>query len=132
MKSASNDFWLKRLFRSNVFFLLVLILLALFSVSLFREIMRKVEIQKEIKKLEDQVSQLENRNTELSSLIQYFRTDEYIEMEARTKLGYKKPGETVVVVASDTSNLTSPVDQVNNQILSRSNWQIWVDYFFRN
>jgi cell division protein FtsB len=129
MTSASKDFWLKRLFRSNLFFLLVLILLALFSISLFREIMRKVEIQREIKKLEEKVSELENRNTELSSLIQYFRTDEYLEIEARTKLGYKKPGETVVVVTTNTNNVLNPVNDLNSPTWQKSNWQLWLDYF---
>ncbi len=130
MTTSSNDFWLKRLFRSNIFFILVLILLALFSISLFREIMRKVEIQKEIMKLEDEVSRLENRNTELSSLIQYFKTDEYIEMEARTKLGYKKPGETVVVVATNTNSAQQTTNESSVQDLKKSNWQLWLDYFF--
>lgn len=130
MKTVSNDFWLKRLFRSNLFFLLVLILLALFSISLFQEIMRKVEIQKEIKDLEQKVSNLENRNTELSSLIEYFKTDEYIETEARTKLGYKKPGETVVVVASNTDNINSTAKETNAENLTKNNWQLWIDYFF--
>lgn len=130
MKSVSNDFWLKRLFHSNIFFLLVLILLALFSIALFREIMRKVEIQKEIKKLEEQVSEYESRNTELSLLIEYLKTDEYLEMEARTKLGYKKPGETVVAMATNSNNTMYLATETANQISKKSNWQLWLDYFF--
>lgn len=130
MKTVTNDFWLKRLFRSNLFFLLVLILLALFSLSLFREIMRKVEIQKEIKNLEQKVTNLQNRNAELSALIEYFKTDEYIETEARTKLGYKKPGETVVVVATNTDNINNTAKDTSAESLPKTNWQLWVDYFF--
>lgn len=130
MKTVTNDFWFKRLFRSNLFFLLVLILLALFSLSLFREIMRKVEIQKEIKNLEQKVTNLQNRNAELSALIEYFKTDEYIETEARTKLGYKKPGETVVVVATNTDNINNTAKDTSAESLPKTNWQLWVDYFF--
>ncbi len=130
MKTGTNDFWLKRLFRSNLFFLLVLILLALFSLSLFLEIMRKVEIQKEIENLEQKVTNLQNRNAELSALIEYFKTDEHIETEARTKLGYKKPGETVVVVATNTDNINNTAKNTSAENLPKTNWQLWVDYFF--
>ena len=129
MKSERNEFWLKRTFRSSWFFALILLLLILFSVALFREMMRKLEIQNEIKKLETEVTKMQNRNNELTSLIEYFKSDEFVEKEGRTKLSLKKPGETVVSLAAN--NQTSTVE--NNQVMqvsSANNYQVWKDYFF--
>ncbi len=129
MTMGKKEFWLKRLFRSNMFFVLVLLLLSLFSVSLFREIMRKLEIKNEVKKLETEVAELENRNTELQTMIQYFQTDEFIEKEGRAKLGYKRPGETVVAVA--TASQINPATSTAPGSGERTNLQLWFDYFFK-
>lgn len=129
MKSERGEFWLKRTFRSSWFFAVILVLLILFSIALFREMMRKLEIQNEIKKLESEVTKMQNRNNELSSLIDYFKTDEFVETEGRNKLGLKMPGETVVSVG-DYSQTSTSLSEQQTQILSVANWQIWKDYFF--
>ncbi|MFA5880348.1 MAG: septum formation initiator family protein [Candidatus Margulisiibacteriota bacterium] len=129
MKSERNEFWLKRTFRSSWFFALILFLLIIFSIALFREMIRKLEIQNEIKKLETDVTKMQNRNNELTSLIEYFKSDEFVEKEGRTKLGLKMPGETVVSLASRSQTSTLEIEQTS-QISVINNYQVWKDYFF--
>lgn len=135
MKDRSKqEFWLKRLFHSSWLFAIVLVLLGLFSVALFREMMRKMEIQDEIKALEDQVGELDSKNTELESMIQYFQTEEFVEKEAREKLGFKKAGETVVAVPTNTPfvGAAGGANKPSTTAVAPTNWQLWRDYFFNS
>lgn len=131
MKKSNKEFWLKRIFHSTWFFVVVLILLVAFSVSLINEMMRKLEIQREINELEQQVKDLETRNTELGSLIDYFQTEEFITREARAKLGFKNAGETVVAVPDDGVMASDNQAQGRGNV-GLANWQIWWNYFFNN
>jgi len=131
MNKNQKEFWLKKVFHSSWFFIIILFFLIIFSVSLVNEMMRKVEIQNEIDGLEEQVQELENNNTELEVMIKYFQTEEFIANEARTKLGYKKEGESVVSVPkSENHNSNYSIEQNNNLSVSKENWQLWLDYFF--
>ncbi len=130
MKKSGKEFWLAKIFHSTWFFAVVLVFLIIFSVSLISEMMRKVEIQKEIDDLEEQVKILESGNLELGSLIDYFQTDEFIAKEARTKLGFKKAGETVVALPAKTAVSTNDSSVDAAGLADKRNWQIWWDYFF--
>jgi len=133
MAKREKSFWLKRFFNSSWFFITILILLLLFSTALVREMMRKLEIQKEVENLETQVATFENDNQVLESMIDYLQTEEFVEKEMRTKLGYKKEGETVVAVPeSDRYNLDTDgqLAQRGDNYIFTANWQLWWNYFF--
>ncbi len=125
-KKKSKKNLVSSFFSSTWTFVFVLVLLLVFSVSLIREVMRKIEIQRQIAALEDKIDALENDNKQLESLIQYLQTDDFIEEEARRKLSLKKPGEKVVAVpeleddSNDNSASTSTLP----------NWKLWWYYFF--
>ncbi len=130
MISKRGKSWWRSLLSSGWLFAGVLVLLLFFSVSLVREVMRKMEIKQEIKKLEEKISSLESDNRELESLIQYLQTEEFIEEEARAKLSLKKPGEKVVAVPENLE-VNSNEQQLSSQE-ELSNWQLWWKYFFGN
>ncbi len=131
MNKNQKEFWLKKVFHSSWFFAIILFFLIIFSISLVNEMMRKVEIQNEIDSLEKQVQELEDNNSELEVMINYFQTEEFIEKEARTKLGYKKVGESVVSVPKGQNyNLDYSIEENKNLSVNKENWQLWLDYFF--
>lgn len=109
----------------------VVFLLVLFSVSLGKEITRRVEVNQEIGSLEDEIQQLESRNAELNDLLAYLNTSALVEKEARLKLGLQKDGEKVLVipgVGGDAAHLSEVQHQEIQEAIP--NPQKWWRYFF--
>ena len=76
----------------------------------------------------NEIQTLENENLRLQQL--YFQTDEFLELEARDKLGKALPGEHLIHlpridrdIIIDTGDAVRPVD-------SRSNFERWIEFFF--
>jgi cell division protein FtsB len=88
----------QRIFSFRYLIVINLLIIALLSVSLGREVIRNHGIQSEINLLQVQAEELAVDNIEISELYTAIQTESYIEREARLKLGMKKPGERVVVV----------------------------------
>lgn len=89
----------KKIFGMKIASVVLLALLALFGFNFVKEWQRSRLLDKEIKKLELQAKEIEAENLDILKLAQYIDTEEFLEQEARTKLGLQKPGEKVVVVA---------------------------------
>ncbi|EKD76406.1 MAG: hypothetical protein ACD_43C00124G0003, partial [uncultured bacterium] len=93
---------------------------------------RKIEIQREISSLESEIADLEQHNTELNDMMQYFNSSTFQEKEAKAKLNLMEPGETVVVLPNqatkDTVSLAAAGQTAANAALP--NYQKWFNYFF--
>jgi len=81
------------------------------------------------KELQAAKTQLEVEKNQLEQ--QYFKTKEYQELMARTKLGKKAKGETMVILPENsekarTKYLKNPVEQSEY----RSNFSQWLDFLF--
>ena len=127
----------KRLFRSKLLIVLEIVVLFIFSSALAKEIIHKYQIEGEIKKLQEEFTQLEKNNIELSGLIGYFNSDTFKEEQARLKLGLQKPGESVIAVLGDSTEI---VAEEEGQLIALagksereklSNPQRWWNYFFK-
>jgi cell division protein FtsB len=99
---SRKPFW-RKLVEFRLLFVVNAVVLAALGLSFGREWMRNSEIQSEIARLEEQARSLETRNLQIADLNTAFRTESFIEREARLKLGMKKPGENVVVIQEDGS-----------------------------
>ncbi len=126
--------------KAVILFFCVIILLFT-SVELVKEIINKRELQKNINELSVKVNDLKKRNTDLSSMISYFQSLDFVEQEARTKLNFRKPGENIIIVAGSVENRDGDVvsngeinlnSEANQLINSKTNPQKWLDYFFAN
>lgn len=113
-------------FESRFVNLLLIVLLVLSVVKVVREAIVRYEINKEIASLENQLDELDNKSNKLGDMINYLKTDQYIEKEARTKLNLVKPGEKQI-------NFTSSTDSLARVDLDKgsSNYIKWFNYFFR-
>jgi len=109
-----------------------------FSIALSREVIRKMEINREIAELETEIALLETDNGELSNLIEYFNSTSWQEKEARSKLNLRKEGEGVIAIL-DNGNLAivnedGEVVETNNEQqvsqLGQANPSKWFEYFF--
>lgn len=108
--------------------------IVLFSLALTKETYRRYQIQKEIEELRAQAEKKERDNQQLKGLIEYFKTDDFQEKEAKEKLSVQKEGEKVLLVKGDRAKQEKPEEDYTNQPAPkkdlRSNQRKWWDYFF--
>jgi cell division protein FtsB len=130
MKQNNSLFF--RIFSSKIFFVIFLIIVIYLSVNVYREIKQRVEVKREIANLKMEINNLSNENDKLGDLIEYFETEEYIELSSREKLGYKKPGEKIIVFTEEGGDGILNTAQNRNSLNRKSNLKLWWDYFFNN
>lgn len=88
------------------------ILVLFMLTSLVQEMNRRLQVQREISRLEQDVRALEKTVVEMENLNQYFRTDAFQERMAREKLNYRAPGEQVVLLPEeDEARATPPTEE---------------------
>lgn len=94
-KRQSNKilFW-----RSRGVTLFLIVIVVMLSLSVIQELIRRVEVQYEVEKLEQEVARLEGRNSGLQQFIDVMNTSTSQEKEARKKLGVQADGETTVML----------------------------------
>lgn len=110
--------------------LFVLIVFAIVSVG--RTTFDLLEKGKRIDEAEGKVEQLKKEQEQLLEAKEEVESDEFIEKEAREKLGLAKPGETVVVLPEEeTLRRLAPKERVEEVTAQPQIWQRWVEMFFK-
>ena len=66
------------------------------------------------------LTQVEQKNAQLKEKLSVAESPEFVEKQAREKLGMVKPGETLVLIGADSAG-----DQVNTKPLNIPNWLAW-------
>ncbi len=89
------------LFRPKIILGASLIIMVFLLISLAQEMNRRLHVQREVQKLQQEVAAMQRTNIALENLNQYFRTDAYQERLAREKLNYQAPGEKVVLIPEE-------------------------------
>ena len=85
--------------------LLVLALLTIWlGWSAAKEAYKKHQVKKEIDKLSQEILDLEQKNSNLVSLIDSFQDPDTVELEAKRRLNLKKQGEEVAVILRDKND----------------------------
>jgi cell division protein DivIC len=117
-----------------------LLLILLISFPLYRHVRQRSAIDVEIAKMENEVRALEEKNSKLKDMIDYLKSDEFLEEQARLKLGLAKEGEKVFIVKKEPQNkqnnaegdgsIFSSFEGVNDASGSESNPVRWFKYFF--
>lgn len=79
--------------------------------------------QSDLNVLRDNIKGLQNE-------INYNQTEEFKEVEARQKLGYMVPGETVVALPVDTVLDKTPDSTLPETKIKQPNYSLWWKYFF--
>jgi len=110
----------------------VLALLAALSGAGFaREYFRSRQIDAEIRSLNEEAQRLQVRNFQISSLEASLQNGEYLEREARLKLGLRKDGEQVVVLRKEDgaapSQAVTAVPQEPGWSNPKKWWTLFVD-----
>ncbi len=90
---------------------------------------RRQELISQINKLEEEIKQKEQQNIELQAGVSQVTNQDYLEQEAREKLGLKKPGEEVVSVQKVETEQAKPVEvkqETNNISWNPKTWWNWI------
>ena len=94
--------------------------------------MVNVGLKKQIDQVKKTNQTLEANNKNLQNLIVYYQSASFKELEARDKLGLKKPDEQVVFIPvkkfDQTNNSVDQIAPVKPQNIS--NFQAWWQYIF--
>lgn len=127
-----NDSLFFRIFSSKIFFVIFLIIVIYLSMSVYREIKQRLEVKRRISDLKMEIENLGNENNKLNNLIEYFETEEYVESTSREKLGYKKPGEKIIVFTEEDTGNVLNVNSQEVEYENIPNIKLWWNYFFNN
>lgn len=116
---------ISKVLRSRLFLIVIVIIFIISAFELINEVGRRYKVDREIKDQQQQIEALKKQNGDLSNLIQYLNTNDFVEEEARKKLGLSKSGESTVVF---TNTSTAPVIASTTQ---ETNANRWWNYFFQ-
>ncbi len=106
---------------------LLVLLLTVYLVG--REVNKKYQIRREIQSLQTDIQEHQSKNEELLKLIDYLKTREYQERQARTLLNLQKPGEFAVALPPQPEEqLEAQAGRPETDL--KSNLRLWWDYFF--
>jgi len=124
----------RKFLRLPVFLIANLALFLLIGISTIRETYRGWTVDKEISALQSQAESLEGKKNKLAELTQTLSSPERVELDARSRLGWKKDGERVYVLAGyqAKSGTTDTEDSlILPQLEHKSNPRLWLEYFFQ-
>ena len=98
--------------------------------NLLRQITDAVSSEDRLSAQAEAVYQLETTNRQLKKKLSEVKSPQFIEKEARDKLGLGKPGETIVVIPEE--KLKSVMEASNSaQDIRLPNWLGWWRVFFK-
>ena len=104
--------------------LIILILLLTIKNNLFA-IFKTVEDKNTAETLRQKLSTEEKRNQFLKEQLYYVETDQFVEEEAREKLGMSRPGEYIVIAPTP-----APLNREQIEVNTNPNWRRWLELFF--
>jgi cell division protein FtsB len=114
-------------FHSKFFTGVAVVALVLIVLFLGKEFKKGYEINREIAALHREIVDMEAENRQSLELINYFKTTEYQERQARLLLNLQKPGELVVALPFQESQ---PLANESAREAGSSNLKMWWEYFF--
>lgn len=136
--------FLSSIFSNQKFLTLVgFFIIVLISIPLAKNISQRYKINKEIRELQEEIANLENKNIDLKELVAYLESDQFVEEQARLNLGLKKPGEDVAVIKNNTEQEKIQKEIASSTIFNiqglkkiepekpTNNFTRWIKYFFK-
>lgn len=100
----------RRFFASRWFLFVALVLAIMVAIGYARAYYQDYKVRQEILKLQEEVKAQQKKGFELTQILKYVSSPEFIEDKARTELNLKKPGENVMIVNGLVQN-----NQVDSQ-----------------
>lgn len=113
--------------------LFVIIALSL-TYNTVKVVQRNYTLQQRVDELTDQVALVEVQNQNLAFNIEYYQTDEYLEVEAKRRFNLAEKGERVIFLPKDGDVEDVPVETGSGSELlpqqDNSNFDKWMIFLF--
>jgi cell division protein FtsB len=116
--------------RDKIINLFLVIVVFLFTVSLFQTSVKIRRMNDEVKSRENQLARLKNEEEELKEKYKEITSSEYMEKQLRNNLNLAKDNEIILVLPEDEilKKLVPPDTQETSYDM-RPNWKKWLDVF---
>lgn len=122
------------LYHPKIIALIGFIIISAISVPLWRKIDEKQRLNVELNSLKSEIERLSIDNSDLDQLIEYLKSDYFVEEQARLNLGLKKRGEDVFVIKNNNQDNTNKAFDFEHVADSSGSDELntnkWLDYFF--
>lgn len=112
------------------FFLALLIIVLIIAYNLIWQIVATLKSGDRLQTATDELYSLEQRNRELKKRLTEVKSEDFVEQQARDKLGLGKGEETVVVIPDEKINSVLGTTQEQKQEVKLPNWQGWLKLFW--
>lgn len=114
--------------RLNLLTVAGIFLIVYLGVLVVQTIMHNYKLRQQIGKLETEIMAMRSEQEELKYRIQYYKTDAFVEKQARAKLGLKDPGESVIMLPKEQADPESGTEKPQEP--TKSNWRQWMEFLF--
>lgn len=122
----SNQRTWRRIFNSPLFLWIALVIAIALAVSFARAYYKDYQIRQQIAELQVLVDQMEEKKLSSLQLLDYVKSEEYIEDVGRSQLGLKKEGERVIIVDVQDDQTEYYAQEIERE----PSWKLWWAYFF--
>ena len=131
-KKQKRKISLKTIFYSKFFIIIGIIILIPICISLVKEIIKKSEINNEIRTLQAEIQEIERQNAEMDDLLKYMNSSGFTEKEAKEKFGLKEAGEKIVMIPVSENEFGVTTSEKEAQEKYVPNPIKWKNYFLYN
>ena len=111
--------------RKIVSFLIIFIMVVSISV-LFKNVLNSYSTVEGLNKVRTEEKELEEEKASLEKELEERKSKEFIEIEARNKLGLSKKGESIYVTESNKVEEGPTQDSQSREL---ANWELWLEVF---
>ena len=118
--------------RLNLLSLLIFLTLAYVGFLLYQAVYLNYNTNQKIASLKKEIKEVEADKKSLQTLIAYYQTPAFQELEARKKLGLKMPGEKAIKVEVAQSPVAKVQEEEHTSDKVTPNYQKWLDFISGN
>lgn len=111
--------------------IVIIFIIALLSLSLLGNITRILSANQKLAEAKNKILAAQKEQEDLKRKVAEAQSPEFIEKQARDKLGLAKEGEIVVILPDpQTLKLLAPTHEKEETFLPDPNWKKWMKLFF--
>lgn len=114
---------------SKTVLIFILIVVIIIAYNLISQIINTLKSGERLTQAAERLQTLQNQNKELKKQLEYIQTPEFIEKQARDKLGLAKKGETMVVIPEEKIDTVLGTSK-SAQTSRLPNYQGWLKLFW--